>query len=239
MPQNIHIFGYMKSARLSFFSFVLLAGALWFSSCNKETNAPKPDMAYNYFPLKVDQVNIYHVDSTVYNDFNNSTTLFQFQLKDIVMSKFKDAEGYETYRVERYKKTSTQDWFFQKLITRRIVNNRAEEVLDNRRYVRLVFPPSLQSAWDGNLYNDLDVWRHEITAINVPLTIGTNKLDSTLNITQYKEVNLIREDIYLETYAKNVGLVIKEVKAIDKDIATGRTRRGFTYKMQLDSFSAK
>lgn len=32
---------------------------------------------------------------------------------------------------------------------------------------------------------------------------------------------------------------VKEVKAIDKDIATGRTRRGFMYKMQLDSFSAK
>jgi hypothetical protein len=71
------------------------------------------------------------------------------------------------------------------------------------------------------------------------LTIGVNKLDSTLNITQYKEVNLIREDIYLETYAKNVGLVVKEVKAIDKDISTGRTRRGFMYKMQLDSFSTK
>lgn len=229
----------MKSARLSFYSLVLFVGALWFSSCNKEKNAPKPDMAYNYFPLKVNQETIYKVDSTVYNDFNNSVTLFQFQLKDIVISKFKDAEGYEAYRVERYKKTSTQDWFFQKLITRRMVNNRAEEVLDNRRYVRLVFPPSLQSAWNGNLYNDLDVWRHEITAIDVPLTIGTNKLDSTLNITQYKEVNLIREDIYLETYAKNVGLVVKEVKAIDKDIATGRTRRGFMYKMQLDSFSAK
>ncbi len=229
----------MKSARLSFYSLVLFVSALWFSSCNKEKNASKPDMAYNYFPLKVNQETIYNVDSTVYNDFNNSVTLFQFQLKDIVLSKYKDAEGYEAYRVERYKKTSTQDWFFQKLITRRIINNRAEEVLDNRRYVRLVFPPSLQSAWNGNLYNDMDVWRHEITAIDVPLTIGTNKLDSTLNITQYKEVNLIREDIYLETYAKNVGLVVKEVKAIDKDISTGRTRRGFMYKMQLASFSAK
>lgn len=229
----------MKSARLSYYSLVLFFSALWFSSCNKETNLSKPDFVLNYFPLKVNQETIYNVDSTVYNDFNNSTTLFQFQLKDIVVSKFKDMEGYEAYRVERYKKTSTQDWFFQKLITRRIINNRAEEVLDNRRYVRLVFPPSLQSTWNGNLYNDLDIWRHEITDIDAPLTIGTNKLDSTLNIIQYKEVNLIREDIYLETYAKNIGLVVKEVKAIDKDISTGRTRRGFMYKMQLDSFTTK
>jgi len=196
-------------------------------------------MALNYFPLKVDQINIYNVDSTVYNDFNNSTTLFQFQLKDIVVGKFKDGEGYETYRIERFKKTSTEDWFFQKLITRRILNSRAEEVIDNKRYIRLVFPPSLQSAWNGNLYNDLDVWKHEITAIDIPLTIGTNLLDSTLSITQHNEVNLIREDVYLETYAKDVGLVVKEVKAYDKDISSGRIRRGFKYKMQLDSYSSK
>lgn len=229
----------MKSSRLSYYTLVLLTSVLLFSSCNKEKNASKPDMALNYFPLKVDQINIYNVDSTVYNDFNNSTTLFQFQLKDIVVGKFKDGEGYETYRIERFKKTSTEDWFFQKLITRRILNSRAEEVIDNKRYIRLVFPPSLQSAWNGNLYNDLDVWKHEITAIDIPLTIGTNLLDSTLSITQHNEVNLIREDVYLETYAKDVGLVVKEVKAYDKDISSGRIRRGFKYKMQLDSYSSK
>ena len=229
----------MKSSRLSYYTLVLLTSALLFSSCDKEKNAPKPDMALNYFPLKVDQINIYNVDSTVYNDFNNSTTLFQFQLKDIVVGKFKDAEGYEAYRIERYTKTSTEDWFFQKLITRRILNSRAEEVIDNKRYVRLVFPPSQQSAWNGNLYNDLDVWKHEITAIDAPLTVGTNQLDSTLSITQHNEINLIREDVYLETYAKNVGLVIKEVKAYDKDISSGRIRRGFKYKMQLESYSSK
>lgn len=228
----------MKSARLSYYTLALLISASLFCSCNKEKNAPQPDMAFNYFPLKLNQVNVYNVDSTVYNDFNNSTTLYQFQLKDVVVNTFKDAEGYEAYRVERYKKTSTEDWFFQKLITRRILNNRAEEVLDNKRYVRLVFPPSLQSAWNGNLYNDMDVWRHEITAIDVPLTIATNKLDSTLNITQHNEVNLIREDVYLETYAKNIGLVVKEVKAYDKDITSGRIRRGFKYKMQLASHTS-
>ncbi|WP_113661389.1 hypothetical protein [Pedobacter nanyangensis] len=227
----------MKSTRLSYYTLALTIGALLFASCNKEENAPQPDMASNYFPLKLNQVNIYQVDSTVYNDFNNSVTLFQFQLKDIVVGKFKDAEGIEAYRIERYKKTDTEDWFFQKLITRRILKSRAEEVLDNKRYVRLVFPPSLQSTWNGNLYNDLDVWRHEITAIDVPLTIGTNKLDSTLSITQHNENNLIREDIYLETYAKNIGLVLKEVKAYDKEISTGRIRRGFKYKMQLNSYT--
>lgn len=205
-------------------------------SCNKSENAPQPEMGFNYFPLKINSEVVYNVDSTVYNNFNNSTTNYVFQLKDVVTDKFTDVQGDEVYRLERYKKTNTEDWFFQKVITRKIVNNRAEEFIDNKRYVRLVFPQTLQSTWNGNLYNDLGVWQHEIKDLNVPLTIGANKLDSTIAIQQYKEVNLIREDIYDETYAKNIGLVIKEVKAVDKNISTGVITRGFKYRMELASW---
>ena len=205
-------------------------------SCNKTENAPQPEMAFNYFPLKINSEVIYNVDSTVYNNFNNSTINYLFQLKDIVTNKFIDAQGDEVYRLERYKKTTAQDWSFQKVITRKIINNRAEEFIDNKRYVRLVFPQNQQSTWNGNLYNDLGAWKHEIKDLNVPLTIGVNKLDSTIAISQYNEVNLIREDIYNETYAKNIGLVIKEVKAVDKNISTGNITRGFKYRMELASW---
>lgn len=226
------IFETMKSR----FYLLLLLGCLGVLGCNKSENAPKPDMALNYFPLKEAHVVIYNVDSTVYNNFNNTITNYLFQLKDTVTNKFTDAQGNETYRLERYKKTATQDWFFQKVITRKIVNNRAEEFIDNKRYVRLVFPPSLQSTWNGNVYNDLGEWRHEVKDLDVPLTIGTHQLDSTISIHQCNEVNLIREDIYDETYAKNIGLVVKEVKAVDKNISTGVITKGFKYKMQLDSW---
>lgn len=218
------------------FYLVILLGCLGILGCNKSENAPRPDMALNYFPLEEGRVVIYNVDSTVYNNFNNTITNYLFQLKDTVTNKFTDAQGNETYRLERYKKTATQDWFFQKVITRKIINNRAEEFIDNKRYVRLVFPPTLQSTWNGNVYNDLGEWRHEVKELDVPLTIGTHQLDSTISIHQYNEVNLIREDIYDETYAKNIGLVVKEVKAVDKNISTGVITKGFKYKMQLDSW---
>lgn len=226
----------MKSIRLILRYTVLLAGLALLFTCNKFENVPNPEMGLNYFPLKINHVVIYNVDSTVYNDFNNTIINFQFQLKDSVTNKFTDAQGNEAYRVERYKKTSSLDWFFQKVITRKIVNNRAEEYIDNKRYVRLVFPPSLSAKWNGNLYNDLEEWPHEIIAINEPLTLGTKQLDSTISISQYNESNLIRDDVYLETYAKNIGLVSKEVKAIEKFFGTPDIKRGYIYTMQLDSF---
>ncbi|WP_157960748.1 hypothetical protein [Nubsella zeaxanthinifaciens] len=223
----------MKFKRLI---YVVMMGAVAFFSCNKSENAPMPDMNLAYFPLKLTSVVVYNVDSTVYSDFNNSVTTFNFQLKDTVTNTFIDAQGNEAFRIERYKKIGTQDWTFQKVIAKKIVNNRAEEYLDNRRYVRLVFPPTLQARWNGNVYNNLGEWTHEITAMDVPLTIGAKTLDSTISIKQYEEVNLIREDIYSEIYAKHIGLVKKEVKAVDKNINNGQIRRGYAYRMQVASW---
>lgn len=212
-----------------------IAVILLFASCKQETVKPD-DLGKAYFPLRLKSMVSYNVDSTVYNDFNNTITTYQFKIKDTVVGLFTDLEGKAAYKIERYKKTGTNPWVFQKVVSRNELNNRAEEFIDNRRYVRLVFPPQLQRKWNGNLYNDMPAWNYTITSLDAPLRIGINNLDSTLAISQYNEVNLIREDIYSETYAKHIGLVIKEVRAIDKDITTGKIKKGTIYKMQLEQY---
>ncbi|WP_461790665.1 hypothetical protein [Pedobacter sp.] len=215
--------------------YLMLGGAIAICSCNKSENSPAPDMNFAYFPLKLQSVIVYDVDSTVYSDFNNSVTTFSFHLKDTVTNTFTDAQGDKVYRIERLKKTAVRDWFFLKVITRKTVNNRAEEFIDNKRYVRLVFPATEQSTWNGNIYNDLGEWRYEIKNLNQPLTIGTNKLDSTLT-TKYEEINALTEEINIETYAKNIGLVKKEVKSVVKNISSGQIRRGYAYTMRVSSW---
>ncbi len=216
--------------------FYLSIASLLVLSCDKSENLPNPDMGLSYFPLKVKAVNVYNVDSTVYSDFTNTITEFKFLIKDSVINQFTDAQGNTAFRIERFKKTTTQDWTFQKVIAKKIINNRAEEFIDNTRYVRLVFPATLESTWNGNLYNSLDEWKHQVKSIEASTTIGTLKLDSTISIQQHSEINLIREDIYTESYAKNIGLVKKEVKAVDKDISSGKIKRGYRYTMQLNSY---
>ncbi len=230
------IFDSMKCFKILFrpISYLTIASLL-ILSCDKTNNLPNPDLGLSYFPLKVNAVNVYKVDSTVYSDFTNTITEFQFLIKDTVINQFIDAQGNTAFRIERYKKVNTQDWTFQKVIAKKIVNNRAEEFVDNTRYVRLVFPATLESTWNGNLYNSLDEWKHQITSIEANSTVGTLKLDSTISIQQHSEINLIREDIYTESYTKNIGLVKKEVKAVDKDISSGKIKRGYRYTMQLNS----
>ncbi len=210
--------------------------SLFIFSCKKTENIAGKDLKLNYFPLLLKATLIYDVDSTVYNDFNNSIIKYQFQLKDSVVAKFTDLENKAAYRIERYKKTGNNAWIFQKIISKRLTNNRAEEFIDNRRYVRLTFAPELNKKWNGNLYNDLIAWDYEINTLDKKITLGNLTIDSTLNISQYNEVNLIREDVFSETYAKRIGLIIKEIKSYDKDIATGKIKLGFVLKMQLNSY---
>lgn len=209
---------------------------LLFSACNKVENMPQPDLGLDYFPLKIEAVVIYNVDSTVYNDFTNTVVTHQFLLKDSVTNQFIDGQGDEAYRIERYKKTNTLDWTFQKIITRKIINNRAEEVMDNRRFVRLVFPLTAQSVWNGNLYNDLEEWPHRVMAINEVKDIDNLHFNSTVTVEQYNEVNLLHENIYTETYAKGVGLVLKEVKAIEKYFGTEQIRKGHHTTYRIESY---
>lgn len=226
----------MKS-RKNFKQILLLLSLtiLLIYSCNKETTLPALEINYNYYPLKEKSVLIYDVDSTAFSDFNNSEVLFQFQLKDTTTNKYLDAQGDTTYRIERYKKTNNT-WVFQKIINRKLLKNRAEEIMDNRRYVRLIFPQRLDVSWNGNLYNDLDEWRYHFLEINQPAVINNISLDSTIVIEQYNEVNLIREDVYNEVYAKNIGLVIKHIKAVDKDINSGRIKKGYEFNMRINSY---
>jgi hypothetical protein len=238
MAIKIIIFDLMQQIGTSFnlknISILLFLSLLFFS-CKKTENLAAKDLKLSYFPLILKATVIYDVDSTVYNDFNNSVIKYQFQLKDSVVAKFIDLENKEAYKIERYKKTVSTGWVFQKIISKRLANNRAEEFIDNRRFVRLTFAPELNKKWNGNLYNDLIAWDYEINALDKKITLGNNTIDSTLNISQYNEVNLIREDVFSETYAKRIGLIAKEIKSYDKDIATGKIKRGFALKMQLNT----
>ena len=208
---------------------------LLLTACQKEQFETKVDLGLNYYPLKLNAVSIYDMDSTTYNEFNNSTKNYIFQLKDSVTNQFVDAVGDTSYRIERYKKTNNT-WDFQKIILRKITHNRAEEVIDNHRYVRMVFPQQKGISWNGNLYNDMDEWRYRFTAINESKQINNLTIDSTITIEQSNEINLIREDIYYETYAKNIGLVEKTTKTVSKNINTGRIESGYSFKMTLNNY---
>ncbi len=224
-----------RSPRTLSASALMVWCLFFFTSCQKRESSPPADLKASYFPLKLNSSLIYEVDSTVYNDFTGTQTQYLFEIKDTVISTIESEEGGTTVYIERYKKSNSGEWKFQKVISRSLKELRAEEFIDNRRYVRLTFPPEKYKSWNGNTYNNQDQQEYYFKAVDIPLSINNLNFDSTAVVVQMEEENLIREDYSEEVYAKHAGLVKKTVTALDKDISSGRIIRGFVYTMKIKS----
>jgi hypothetical protein len=223
----------MASRVILFLSFTVL---IW-SGCTKENNAPDIDLLSEFYPLKVSSVIIYSVDSTAYSNFTNTSTNFKFELKDSVTNTFSDLSGATIYRIERFKRNTSADaWIFKQVFTRNKTTRSGEEFINNQRFIRLVFPPLVGTKWNGNSKNTLGSVEYIVENEISPLTINNLNFDSTVVVTEVDETNLIREDVVYATYAKNIGLIKKDVTAVDKNISSGRITNGSKYILEVKSY---
>ncbi|WP_207420403.1 hypothetical protein [Desertivirga brevis] len=218
--------------KLTFFGF-----AMFLIGCSKTENADLPDLKKEYFPLSPGRSITYQVDSVAFNKFDNSEMKFSFQIKDTLITEIESGIRTHTVYIERYKRENpASGWTFQKVISRNITELRAEEFVDNQRFVRMVFPPFKSSIWNGNTYNNLEKQDYFYKSVDKKDTINSLAFDSVAVVVQVDESNLLNEHFAEEHYAKHVGLVKKQVKSIEKDFYTQKTTHGYIYTMQILSF---
>lgn len=207
-----------------------------FCACKKNETLPPLDLNFAYYPLEVGRVNIYEVDSIHYSGFNNSKTNYSFQLKDSVVNDISEGDR-KTAVIHRFKKTGNGSWTFQKVISRTVTGQRAEEFIDNVRFVRLVFPPEAGTYWKGNTYNTLSEYAvFSIADVDKKLEINSMVLDSTLTVEEEQENNLIRQYYSTAVYAKNIGLVQRSEVNGETEITETELRDGYRYTMTLKSY---
>ena len=188
-------------------------------SCKKDKD-PVPDLGYNYFPNKVGTYVIYDVDSIYYDDFNNKKDTFKFQLKHKIESIFTDNQGRPTQRIERsvkkYNATipySAMNWILKDVWSANVSSTSAEQVEENVRFVKLAFPVKETQKWNGNAQNTLPVWNYSYTFFDLTRTYANRVFDSVLEVNQYDDKNIVltQRQLYVERYARNIGLIYKRV----------------------------
>lgn len=194
--------------------------SLVFFSCKKDEKTVTINYGYNYAGLTVGKYVIYDVDSIFYNVPFGVVANFKFQIKEVVDSKYIDAQGNEAYKIIRYKKDTavSPDWVHQVVWNAAITNSNFQKVEDNVRFVKLIFPIKNGKKWNGNSMNTLSAWEYEYTSTHQPERIGTTNLDSVITVTQFDDGNeiLIQRQFYQEKYAANIGLVYKRIIDIKK-----------------------
>jgi hypothetical protein len=200
--------------------YILIGLLLFLFSCKKDTEVTPTTKGYSYAGLTVGKYVIYDVDSIFYDDFDNSTNQYYFQIKELIQSKYIDAEGEEAYRIERYKKDTavSPNFELQVVWNSKITPTTYQKVENNERFVKLIFPVKQGETWNGNSLNNRSTWEYECVSAHIPEQIGGIGLDSVATITQFDDGDeiLIQRQFYQEKFAAKIGLVYKKVIDVKK-----------------------
>ena len=192
------------------FSFILLL-----ISCNKQTDE-QLDFFYEYYPVDIGSWIEYEVVDITHTSLGSDT--MNYFLKVLKANEFVDNEGEISQRIERYWKIDVADEYVVKDVWySKLTPTTAENVEENNRYTKLIFPVKFGAYWDGNAFNIFNEWEYEYDSIHEPYMINGLSFDSTLKVLQRDSVHTAVEyENCHEIYAKHVGMIYK--KHIDLNI---------------------
>lgn len=214
--------------------FTGLVLLFFLSSCKKDEVIHTAGPSYQYAPTDTGRWILYDVDSTYYSVFTTPpATRFTFQILERIESTYIDNQGRPTQRLERFRRDSAgAPW--EQYITAwnsTLTLSAYERVEENIRYVKLGFPINLNTTWDGNAYNILDMDEHGYEDIHVEYSLGTFYFDSTLGVTRGQPPNAIERRNGKEIFANRVGMIYKEYYDLGIQSFSDTTGAKYFYRM--------
>jgi hypothetical protein len=226
----------MKTIKSTIFIVItLILSITLIISCKKDKALP-PDLGYNYYPTSVGWYIEYEIDSIVYNDFTNNIDTIHYFLKEVIESEFENASDSVLFRIERFKRNNITDewgisdvWFVIKN------NNSIIRTEENIRYVKMIFPVKNGARWNGNTYNTFQEQIYEYIKKDETFKFDNLSFDSTVTVKQLENINLIEKQESKEVYARNIGLIYKEIIDLKTEV-NGTIKSGYRYYQKLKSY---
>lgn len=212
---------------------LLISLLIFLSNCKKDT-VKTVDLGKDYFPLEIGFWQEYKVDSVTFSDFTDPVSIdtASYYLREIIESDYLDITNDTNYRVEQFKRYENTSWEINNIFSQKATSMNIQKVENDLRFVKFVFPPEENKTWNGNIYLDvidepsLDFynpnkfeWEYTMTAIDKNLQVGEFTFESCVTIVQIDEENLFEKKYSKEVYAKNVGLVYKELMILETQAA--------------------
>jgi hypothetical protein len=209
---------------------------------------PKPrasDQGLNYYLIRTGWYQIYDVHEIRYSQVAEPDTLV-YEMKTEVVDSFPNATKGITYVIYRSTRDDqSEDWKFLDTWSARVDANQAVQIEGNASYVKLSFPLSLNKTWNGNLLNGIGEDEYKIVQFDEPTTLGGTTFDKTLTVEQeFNDDPIVYTDIRKETYARNIGLIVKETTQLrfcQSESCTGNkvVESGIIFKQQITSYGVR
>lgn len=233
---------------------------LLFVSCKKENDNFAPDPVSDYFPLQVGKYITYDLDSTIFTNFGQTTTVRHYQAQYRIDAQITDNLNRPGYTIDRYlRQDSTQGWAIDNIFTVFPTGKSIEYIQDNLRFIKLMDPITDGFSWKGNSYLAFDPYRSYVFAnpafmedwnytyqdVNAPLVLGTQSFDSTITVFEVSDstgdpsisgTEYAEKTNSIEKYAKNVGLIYKDFIHWEYQ-GTDNTYKGFGEKLSIIDYN--
>ncbi len=212
------------------FSLIGILLILAMASCKEETEDPV-DMGYDYFPVATGFYHIYNVDSIVFDDYNDRVDTFNYKVKMLVEEQFTNDNDIKSFRWKKFVKTDTTNWEFSNNYAIDITDFNLQTVIENVRYINMVFPVAVGNSWDYNAMNTFDKLSSLYTDIDFDQIVLGENYDNCVKIIYQEEVNLIQEFIHYQTYSRNIGMIHR--KDVYKEKKSNGRIKGYDLEYQL------
>ena len=189
---------------------------------------------------------IYDVDSTIYDDFAHDTTYYKYRIKEKLAESITDNEGRSAIKLIRYIKKydplvsyDQMAWTIKDVWSYTKTKTTLEVVEENNRYTKLIFPVKTDAQWNGNAQNTLGEWNYKYLFTDLKHVVNGTTLNDVLCVEQKddKKKNAIHRQYYVEKYAKDIGLVYREITDVYSNTVVAnvpveqRIEKGLIYKL--------
>lgn len=191
--------------------FLTVLSSLVFVACDDNNrNLPPPQDGGKFFYPNVGQSVVYDVEDSQY-EITGKFTVKTYQLKEINVSTFKDSDGKEALRIERYRRENdTQKWTIDSVFTAKKEIDKALKTENNVTYVKMIFPIKEGVKWNGNAYNSLGNDVYELKKVNQFFQTNGQKFDNTFTVIQQNDSTLVDLKRRIEVYSEGIGMVYQE-----------------------------
>ncbi|MBO0931279.1 hypothetical protein [Fibrella aquatilis] len=179
-------------------------------SC-QQNDVTVADPGTDYAPLEAGRFIIYDVTEQRYS-LTAPPATSTYQLKETVGSPYADVTGQPAFRLQRYRRANAQaSWQVDSLYTARNSAQAAIRTENGADFVKLVFPLAERTEWNGNAYNQFQKDVYSLRQVRKPYTVGAQTFAETATVVQHSDSNLVTQDKRVEVYAKQIGMVYREV----------------------------
>jgi hypothetical protein len=169
------------------------------------------DTGSAYFPLEKGVFQLYLVHETRYSGVSEPQVMV-YELMTEVVDSF-PVPGGHSFVISRSRRMATEDpWEVLDTWSARKDSHEVIVSESNTPFVKAIFPVRSGTRWDGNEFNTQGADEYEIVKAGEPFEVDGMRFDDTFTVEQEQNEDLIVfNDERREVYARDVGLIFKEV----------------------------